>query len=131
MRISYWSSDVCSSDLHDLLGGQIAIKLREQVHVDGLVAHRSQYDLDTLGFDQRAVAHRRGRAGQAGHDHVALERLDGTGHIHRVARQRTDLAAQAHRQRSEEPTSELPSLMRNSYAVFCLKKKTRTHTKPT
>src|SRR3546814_3318482 len=25
--------------------------------------------------------------------------------------------------RSEEPTSELPSLMRNSYAVFCLKKK--------
>src|SRR3546814_1906040 len=26
--------------------------------------------------------------------------------------------------RSEEPTSELPSLMRNSYAVFCLKKKT-------
>src|SRR3546814_8098464 len=29
--------------------------------------------------------------------------------------------------RSEEHTSELPSLMRNSYAVFCLKKKTTTH----
>src|SRR3546814_8579878 len=28
--------------------------------------------------------------------------------------------------RSEEPTSELPSLMRISYAVFCLKKKKRT-----
>src|SRR3546814_5004240 len=28
-----------------------------------------------------------------------------------------------HRQRSEEHTSELQSLMRNSYAVFCLKKK--------
>src|SRR3546814_4070302 len=28
------------------------------------------------------------------------------------------------RQRSEEHTSELQSLMRNSYAVFCLKKKT-------
>src|SRR3546814_4001411 len=27
--------------------------------------------------------------------------------------------------RSEEHTSELPSLMRNSYAVFCLKKKTK------
>src|SRR3546814_8848886 len=26
--------------------------------------------------------------------------------------------------RSEEPTSELPSLLRTSYAVFCLKKKT-------
>src|SRR3546814_7833643 len=29
--------------------------------------------------------------------------------------------------RSEEHTSELQSLMRNSYAVFCLKKKTRRH----
>src|SRR3546814_4094760 len=29
--------------------------------------------------------------------------------------------------RSEEHTSELQSLMRNSYAVFCLKKKTRIH----
>src|SRR3546814_4769345 len=34
--------------------------------------------------------------------------------------------------RSEEPTSELQSLMRISYAVFCLKKKiqTTTHTTP-
>src|SRR3546814_8371898 len=31
-------------------------------------------------------------------------------------------------QRSEEHTSELQSLMRISYAVFCLKKKTTTHT---
>src|SRR3546814_5252392 len=30
--------------------------------------------------------------------------------------------------RSEEHTSELQSLMRSSYAVFCLKKKTKTHT---
>src|SRR3546814_9991264 len=30
--------------------------------------------------------------------------------------------------RSEEHTSELQSLMRISYAVFCLKKKTRKHT---
>src|SRR3546814_6337378 len=30
--------------------------------------------------------------------------------------------------RSEEHTSELPSLMRISYAVFCLKKKTTPHT---
>src|SRR3546814_3680949 len=31
-------------------------------------------------------------------------------------------------QRSEEHTSELPSLMRISYAVFCLQKKKSTHT---
>src|SRR3546814_4553199 len=30
--------------------------------------------------------------------------------------------------RSEEHTSELQSLMRSSYAVFCLKKKTEQHT---
>src|SRR3546814_4102537 len=33
---------------------------------------------------------------------------------------------QVHRGRSEEHTSELPSLMRISYAVFCLKKKKHT-----
>src|SRR3546814_8977806 len=33
--------------------------------------------------------------------------------------------------RSEEHTSELQSLMRISYAVFCLKKKQRTHQKVT
>src|SRR3546814_10076363 len=32
-------------------------------------------------------------------------------------------------ERSEEHTSELQSLMRNSYAVFCLKKKTKTRNK--
>src|SRR3546814_6292780 len=32
--------------------------------------------------------------------------------------------------RSEEPTSELQSLMRNSYAVFCLKKKKTQNTNP-
>src|SRR3546814_6067842 len=32
--------------------------------------------------------------------------------------------------RSEEHTSELQSLMRNSYAVFCLKKKSKTNTQP-
>src|SRR3546814_2779337 len=32
------------------------------------------------------------------------------------------------RDRSEEHTSELQSLMRNSYAVFCLKKKIQQHT---
>src|SRR3546814_8871807 len=34
----------------------------------------------------------------------------------------------ARHQRSEEHTSELQSLMRNSYAVFCLKKKKKTRT---
>src|SRR3546814_5807374 len=41
-------------------------------------------------------------------------------------RQRLDKAA-PRAGRSEEHTSELQSLMRNSYAVFCLKTKTITH----
>src|SRR3546814_5827805 len=41
----------------------------------------------------------------------------------RAAGRRTRLRAAA---RSEEHTSELQSLMRNSYAVFCLKKKKKT-----
>src|SRR3546814_6032255 len=42
-----------------------------------------------------------------------------------------DFNGQDHGSRSEEHTSELQSLMRTSYAVFCLKKKTHTtyHTK--
>src|SRR3546814_19015226 len=39
-----------------------------------------------------------------------------------------DLAARDGNGRSEERTSELQSLMRNSYAVFCLKKKKNIYT---
>src|SRR3546814_2345076 len=38
-------------------------------------------------------------------------------------------AVMLHRHRSEEHTSELQSLMRISYAVFCLKKKKQQHKK--
>src|SRR3546814_6379862 len=41
----------------------------------------------------------------------------------RQGRDQGGVAAHRERQRSEEHTSELQSLMRNSYAVFCLKKK--------
>src|SRR3546814_3903287 len=40
------------------------------------------------------------------------------------------LNAWFNRDRSEEHTSELQSLMRISYAVFCLKKKNTLHTRP-
>src|SRR3546814_9616918 len=39
----------------------------------------------------------------------------------------SDFAPQEHADRSEEHTSALQSLMRNSYAVFCLQKKNQTH----
>src|SRR3546814_6654370 len=46
--------------------------------------------------------------------------------VDRRARRRPSLRRR-HRDRSEEHTSELQSLMRISYAVFCLKKKTLVH----
>src|SRR3546814_8628133 len=46
---------------------------------------------------------------------IAIERNASPPNIHRM-------------ERSEEHTSELQSLMRNSYAVFCLKKKKKKHT---
>src|SRR3546814_6635004 len=44
---------------------------------------------------------------------------------------RLGVAATPEEARSEEHTSELQSLMRNSYAVFCLKKKTNKHLQKT
>src|SRR3546814_1948751 len=47
-------------------------------------------------------------------------------HVHETSAHRVDIARQLHAEdgwRSEEHTSELQSLMRISYAAFCLKKK--------
>src|SRR3546814_2828240 len=46
------------------------------------------------------------------------------------AKKREEMRAQAHHARSEEHTSELQSLMRISYAVFCLKQKTKSQHSP-
>src|SRR3546814_3757864 len=54
-----------------------------------------------------------------------LEKRRGTA---RGARERSDVARTG-KKRSEEHTSELQSLMRISYAVFCLKKKKKTDTR--
>src|SRR3546814_4538404 len=109
MRISDWSSDVCSSDL--------------EIDVD----HRQQ------AIDRRAV-------GILAADHV-VERVRalvdaGNAHLRLVravlaraeATRRTEHQQEA---RSEEHTSELQSLMRISYAVFCLKKKKTINKYPT
>src|SRR3546814_10371675 len=121
MRISDWSSDVCSSDLiefngRSLLGWQVA----------ALVANGIQDIVVVTGFRTERVE-----------DH-ALELYRDTG-----ARVRTLFnpffqvadnlgtcwIARGEMDRSEEHTSELQSLMRRSYAVFCLNKTTETTTK--
>src|SRR3546814_10442945 len=103
MRISDWSSDVCSSDLLGLLS-----------HVLGAAA-RPFADLGRTGGG--ALLDHSGRVSgvvtQVHRDLLGLRhQLIGLG-----AGQGASLV------RSDEHTSELQSLMRISYAVFCLKKK--------
>src|SRR3546814_7057129 len=115
MRISYWSSDVCSSDLIlpiargwrllivclSLLaflgwtmlfaGSQIAdqaatLQTVVMAQIERIVEWASDHGMGSFQLDTKTIA-----------DNIAG--------------------------RSEEQTSELQSLMRNSYAVFCLKKK--------
>src|SRR3546814_3353450 len=113
MRISDWSSDVCSSDLSMVVRGQ-AIRLLAERDATKLPWKELGVDvvLECTGkFKKRALIEQHLQAG-AGRV-FASHPLDGG-----------DLTVV----RSEEHTSELQSLMRISYAVFCLKKQTRnTH----
>src|SRR3546814_4677887 len=96
MRISDWSSDVCSSDLDRQAVADLAN--RHIAFGEGKLRFGVSPALGDLG---RRVSPRR-----------LLHIGDGT-----AAR------ARGRQDRSEEHTSELQSLMRISYAVFCLKKK--------
>src|SRR3546814_7159348 len=147
MRISDWSSDVCSSDL-----------------VDGCVSHSA--DFVRIADHYRHIGHARGRRRRArhwscfaltiqtaatgqqqrrpGHQAPALNdrfHPPATPQImrknwnnyspisHDSYRSANKLSGRGRRvraKRSEEHTSELQSLMRISYAVFCLKKKKKT-----
>src|SRR3546814_10215718 len=112
MRISDWSSDVCSSDLggrggRDGGGGRRGRQLRKigqhrAVLSDEQVEQAGQ-EAGHLGSGDGLVGEVAPGAGAGGDAH-----LGGLG----------DAGG-----RSEEHTSELQSLMRISYAVFCLKKK--------
>src|SRR3546814_3671878 len=109
MRISDWSSDVCSSDLRD--SGE-----RNSGPVPDPVGPRAGglYRRHAVAADAAARAH-------GGVDARAALAGSGGGGDRAVVRGADDLLAR----RSEEHTSELQSLMRISYAVFCLKKKTK------
>src|SRR3546814_1310554 len=113
MRISDWSSDVCSSDLATALG--IAVLTTLQIGVLGRQGDEIQprlleqtHHTECVGIVRRAEG-----AGVAG-GRAAADAFD-----HHQGVEQLDEAA--HHVRSEEHTSELQSLMRHSYAVFCLK----------
>src|SRR3546814_7848465 len=121
MRISDWSSDVCSSDLRDR---QADARLGIEAEADKRTVLKGEEGRRDENL--RALTGRRVSPAPfigviddaAAVQHVAVfvvsegRCIDG----HRTIRVVID--------RSEEHTSELQSLMRISYAVFCLKKKT-------
>src|SRR3546814_7412321 len=111
MRISDWSSDVCSSDL---------LIFRALLTIDGVLTG-IQPDFDLSGAMTRAGL----RVARA---RLAPDRLQASVQalMWEMLRLGDDAPRLIHAAvRSEEHTSELKSLMRNSYAVYCLTKKTK------
>src|SRR3546814_1754872 len=117
MRISDWSSDVCSSDLHlfripDILIDDLAPadqRHHQAVIEPGRMPQGREHE------DHVPIAHRHRTEGVRGR---AVGRIEGVEDALGLTRR-----TRAEQDRSEEHTSELQSLMRISYAVFCLKKK--------
>src|SRR3546814_9305670 len=142
-RISDWSSDVCSPDL--IAVDQLDDRHRRHVAVAeaglqhpavaavALLVAAGQF-VEQLGRDLRVAQHRERLA--AGVQVAALaegdETVDDAPQVFRLRQGGLDLLVlhQGSRQigehRSEEHTSELQSIMRISYAVFCLKNKIKT-----
>src|SRR3546814_9468389 len=121
MRISDWSSDVCSSDLHR--EGSLAAAARlQQLAEPGDDAQRVERALAGVRRQRMAALPVLRRLHQGADDFAAAVVAD-------LDQPRAFLAVvvgapvEVMAGRSEEHTSELQSLMRISYAVFCLKKK--------
>src|SRR3546814_6443925 len=116
MRISDWSSDVCSSDL-----APVCLMDEPLSNLDAPLRHEMRREIralqQSLGITMVYVTHDQTEAMSMA-DHVVL--LYG-GRI-----EQNDSPDQSYDKpatefsRSEEHTSELQSLMSNSYAVFCL-----------
>src|SRR3546814_8763649 len=116
MRISDWSSDVCSSDLQFTASGEPVPTTRpfERVYFDGTELRQ----IATLGDDLKVAGSK-------------LKLVYGFDDYTQFAMPPVTFPGPYREEmRSEEHTSELQSLMRISYAVFCLKKK-KSLTHPT
>src|SRR3546814_2658989 len=126
MRISDWSSDVCSSDLSY---GSARRRVCPQPQTSPgagswecwpRAPRRAPPRRPTAAACQDRIEAR---------DCACLRRLRGCADsVSERLRQPRRPGGSARGNRSEEHTSELQSLMRISYAVFCLKKKIQTHT---
>src|SRR3546814_5501964 len=132
MRISDWSSDVCSSDLAQLARAVIHVEIGLEIVIAGL--GRDRIAVGPAVIEKVAVFALR-RAGARGEIFVDIGQRAEQPLLFSTPQDEADRAFRPHAHgledarrlhhhgRSEEHTSELQSLMRISYAVFCLKKK--------
>src|SRR3546814_5638411 len=131
MRISDWSSDVCSSDLDQMLDRQAIQDVVAYVRSlsDPSVAEGGNADAVAAGAEvfaeNCAACH-----GDDGHGSTELGAPNLADGFWIYGGDRQSIYRTVYRgrrghmpARSEEHTSELQSLMRISYAVFCLQKK--------
>src|SRR3546814_7264120 len=128
MRISDWSSDVCSSDLQIEKGRSLYVDNCSGCHATSLTGAAHNPALSGADF----LSHWRGKTSDDLASYIATNMPPGQPGL-LTRKEYGALAAyilSSNGQkapgriaiRSEEPTSELQSLMRNTYAVFCLKK---------
>src|SRR3546814_2431793 len=117
MRISDWSSDVCSSDLHrsppqqrSASAAGICRFLRR--NAPSILSSRKRGGICSFSFSPS-------------HSCRSVKG-SGTPQYPPALSSFVALSSPAGTERSEEHTSELQSLMRISYAVFCLKKQKQT-----
>src|SRR3546814_7728310 len=133
MRISDWSSDVCSADLHHgrdngMNDEQEGKKTGHRNFPKAWMARRGPWleahiETKPPRFKPRVRGRRPRSFSSPPRKRGPLEGLPPL----RCTDPLRSLSAQGTTIRSEEHTSELQSLMRISYAVFCLKKKTSTN----
>src|SRR3546814_9253968 len=121
MRIGDWSSDVCSSDLVvGFLARKLGADQQRMRDCAGVEAERQVGLVEQVLARGEVVVGRDRDLGAIGGDRARIDVL-----VELVLIGPACAVAQrdAFAERSEEHTSELQSLMRTSYAVFCLKKK--------
>src|SRR3546814_6681815 len=136
MRISDWSSDVCSSDLRRVDRVLDAVRLARREDGTEAIADRSIDQRAGDDADERAEGEDLQRDAEEGRHQVHQpERKQRNESEHQEVAQRVLLKARPHAGqpgagavRSEEHTTELPSLMANQYAECRQKQKQKTDT---
>src|SRR3546814_6063903 len=137
MRMSDWSSDVCSSDLPatitaSLNGGLAANGADAPAGPNDATARPSVFSPVVVCLSDFLAIRRSASLKITGKPHSSRSKKQPSAPSSTAFRHSVCIGSGSppcRRHRSEEHTSELQSLMRISYAVFCLKKKKEQYAK--